>query len=230
MNLLPRSSAKCAKFYNGLLLACLLSVVPWGPVILIPVLLLLMGLAGIAAYQAGWRPLFAGILAISIGIPYLGVAVLFAVLVGVRYHLQNQNYIVSFFGARESGCLRPARPKISWRRQFRWLAVFFAIPLFIFAVLWLLNSPYEGKFFQPVAGHPWLALGLLMTAFLLPILTVPVGIEIDRIRAMRTPGDGARMQIVLLNALCILFCTISVLIIVLSPAALTMVEQMRLWP
>ena len=234
MPLLIRTPSSCAKTFNILTYVCLFGMVVGSTfgilhlniAYLLPLGVVVALLIGLAFFQMGYSPIVAILLALSPSIPYVGSVVFLSVLVIIRYYLQHQNYTVSFLGAH----IHPENPNpvtpIRWASCFAWLAVYVGLPLCLFLGTWFMNSEYVDKFFQPFNDEWWVGPGLLLTACIMSFLTLPLMIEIQRIRATQEKSISAICQIVVINALALVFCCISCGIVIFTPAAITMYEQM----
>jgi hypothetical protein len=243
MSLLVRTPANCANalnlfvlvFIGRILLQTTISVFP--PIV-IPTFFLALCLGVLLAYivyQCGWHPILALAPAIlwmgpwPLLRPYLSCSALLFVLIQARLFLQKRGYYVGLMGARAAlaeGAVKNKQP-VSLRARILWLTGFAGIPWLWFLAIWVINPAYTAKFFEPLENiEPWIGPALLCLAVGLSGLQYFLCLEVHRLRAESFNWTtGTQLVITIFITVAIFFALLGILI--LTPAALTMIQQMK---
>ena len=233
---LERNPRNCAKAFN-LSLALFVIRAPLGFflhhfelsllfLVALGVSIVVAGLIGYLAYQCGWHPMLAILLPGGLLVPYGGVLISILILIQSRIFLQKHGYVVGLTRAYESASGAIPWPDIPFRKHVVWLIIFAATPWGFFFLVSIINPDYIGKFFSPY-DH-WLGLKMLLLAVVVTILTYPLGIEFQRLRAAPKFTGVTIVQLGMVLSLAILFALISIGILIMTPAAVTMLQQMEL--
>ena len=116
---------------------------------------------------------------------------------------------------------------IPFRKHLWWMIGFMGIPWSFFFLTWIVNPAYTSKFFKPVEGEWWLGTTMLFMAIGLSLMTYPLSIQFQRLRLIqeRTWTTTSQMVMLVLVNLALSLMVFSILI--LTPAAFTMMEQMK---
>ena len=234
MNLLARSPLNCAKAFNLFLVLfivrLLLNILFTAfPPLALSVSLVLAVLIVYLAYHCGWHPLLAVLLLGAWLLPPYGpFAVLILTLIQTRIYLQNHGYAVRLMSAHESAEGVAFSPPIALRHYRWWLMIFAAPAWVLFVVMWMINPDYADKFFQPFQGRPLFGVSMLFAALVCSGLIYPLGMEFRRLLAVPKVTGTVVVQFFFVLSLTLLFSLMSVSIIVLTPAAMTMMQQMGL--
>jgi len=232
--LLERTPYNCANAFN-LSLALFIIRVPLGfflqhlnlslvCLVALGVSMVVAGLIGYLAYQCGWHPTLAILLPGGLLVPYGGLLISILILIESRIFLQKHGYFVGLTRAYENADGAILRPDIPFRKHVAWLITFAAMPWGLFLLVWIINSEYVAKFFSPYAH--WLGVVMLLVASVVTFLTYPLGIEFQRLRAEPKFTAVTMVQLGMVISLAILFALISIGILIMTPAAITMMQQM----
>jgi hypothetical protein len=241
MSILARTPARCAGAFNFFVIAFCVRL----PLVLAASelhrfddfdLVFALGLAALlvyVAFQAGWPILLLPPLAFGLMQPFyaafIAIPLMLLVLVQARLFLQRNGYDVGLVGARPALVESGASP-ISFGRKIGFVAAVGSAAWFPFLLVWAINPAYNAKFFQPMAGiEPWLGPVLLGFAVLLTAFLYPLGAEFFRLRSrVLTWTTGTQLTLTVLLVLAALLAIASLLL--LTPAAMTMMQQMRTAP
>jgi hypothetical protein len=232
--LLERSPRNCANAFN-LSLALFIIRVPLGfflqhldlslvCLVALGVSIVVAGLIGYLAYQCGWHPTLAILLPGGLLVPYGGLLISILIFIRSRIFLQKHGYVVGLTSAYENAAGAVPRPDIPFQKHVAWLIIFAAMPWGLFFLVWIINSDYMGKFFMPY-GH-WLGVAMLLAASVVTVLIYPLGIEFQRLRAEPNFTGVTTVQLGMVVSLAILFALISTGILIMTPAVITMMQQM----
>jgi len=116
---------------------------------------------------------------------------------------------------------------VNWREHKAWLIFFVGSPLGLCLGITLINPEYMGKLFQFSGDTWWLGPTAILASLVLTLLTLPLSGVCQRFLA--APNRNVfvifKLAIVLLTALALWL--ISFFVIILTPAAITMIEQMK---
>jgi len=116
---------------------------------------------------------------------------------------------------------------IPFRKHLWWIFVFVGIPWMLFGLILIFNGDYESKFFKPVNGDPYLGLSMLVIAITMTAMTYPLSIQFQRLRFTKERTKAQIFQMVVIALVGLAFTLQACAIILLTPAAFTMVEQMN---
>jgi hypothetical protein len=241
MNLFDRAPENCANglnifiaiFLGRLVLTPAHSIYPIH-FLLVGVALLLAALLVYIAYQAGWHPLLLPFLALLLLSPalvpwiaYVSVPALLFILVHARLYLQRHGYIVGLVGARfEPGDGGPPTPLPRKKIALR-VAGIFGVPWILFGLVWIINPVYNEKFFEHSDGVEWwLGPVLFLFAVGLTVVSYPLGLEYCRLQRRRGRWS-TEFQAVLTLLIAIALWLALAAILIMTPAALTMMQQMK---
>ena len=234
--LLERSLPNCAKAFN---LALTLFIIRVPLSILSPhlsltligllafgITIVVVGLVGYLAYQCGWHPALPILPSAALLLPYVGTIILILILIQSRVFLQRHGYRVGLTSARENPDGPVPWPDIPFRKHIPWLMTFAVMPWGLFIFVWILNPDYNAKFFMPYDN--WLGIGMLLVAAIASVLTYPLSIQFQCLRAQPKFTGVIKLQFAMVLSLAFLFALITTAIILMGPAAITMQQQMSL--
>jgi len=123
-----------------------------------------------------------------------------------------------------------------WKSYLLWEGIPFLLPLFVFIFISAINWGYESKLITPDNGAPdWTGvhLGLiLLTGAMVFALIASVLLFLVRIIAVHIASPNLSMTFMFVSLIAITIWLIfpSLFIIILGPASITMMEQMRVVP
>jgi hypothetical protein len=157
-------------------------------------------------------------------VPYGSLLISILILIQSRIFLQKHGYVVGLTSAYENADGTVPWPDIPFQKHVAWLSTFAAMPWGFFFLVWIVNPEYIGKFFSPY-DH-WLGVAMLLVASVVTVLTYPLGIEFQRLRAEPKFTGVTIVQLGMVVSLAILFALIATGILIMTPAAVTLMQQM----
>ena len=118
-------------------------------------------------------------------------------------------------------------PSIPFRKNILWLIGFAGTPWALFVSIWIINADYESKFFKPVEGVSYLGIMILVIAFGMSAMIYPFSVHFQKLRLAPERTWTVTAQMVGVTLVSLMFSLMTCALIALTPAAITMTEQMK---